>query len=620
VCTPVSISKAGFYNVMHSPVQSSMPSGLPVNAAPLDATLTITDAAAAFEQFQPIPLVLAVNVAQDACAKSLLDEGHDFVVFYLDLKRLLEMNLGHLPLRAISVPYNPTQRFVEDIFPALTQFHRQDVCHEKQQERSQPLSDRTRGMDIKQQLSLLFPTWFIAALYELQSLFHRFKLKGYLIGGIARDLILTEDRTLLLRDIDITVEGEADQAARSVDSHSRNFTVLDVYEEFGTAKLRYKELIMLDFASTRCETYQHCGAMPTIQKRGVSLADDIRRRDFSVNTLALAVHEVGFLYDHVNGLEDLEARRIHVLTGATFFEDPSRILRAYKFASRLNFTFSAQTRWLMRQFLEHAHLTGYKGGGARIKESLKEWLALPPSRTKHELFTHFTGIQGLRILMTTLPDAPGLPFSIGLSQRQRLLQDMERLNLLWEETQSELVEVFRQESPDCDPRDPDTCIERALWNVYICFILAALDQEPAVMNAIMHRLELTRGCRDVYGDFQKLLKENPIANLSADASGQQICEAFDAYESLALVAYVLHHEEARDWIAPMAYYLKRWKFLKPALSGDDLMAMGLPRGEAIGRCLKALRLGHITRQIQHREDEVAYAMEFIQQAKGTGLL
>jgi tRNA nucleotidyltransferase (CCA-adding enzyme) len=586
------------------------------NTPPLPSSCSIAEAIHAFVIELGVAM-LAVPVAMESTpqAANLLQEGYQFVVFYADVKRLIEMNLGHIPVQAISVPFDPSQRFVEDIFPALTHYHAQRYSSSLQKEAS-ITSGTSVGMDMKQQLSLLFPTRFIAALYELQSLFHRSQLKGYLIGGIARDLILTEDRTMLLRDIDITVEGEADQAARFVDSHSRNFTVLDVYEEFGTAKLQYKDLVMLDFASTRCETYQHCGALPTIQSRGVELIEDIRRRDFSINTLALAIHDVGRLFDHVNGLEDLEARRIHVLTGATFFEDPSRILRAYKFATRLGFTLSPQTSWLMQQFLQVVGETGYKGGGARIKESLKEWLSMPPGRNKHELFTHFLSIQGMRVLMTSIPGEQSgerKPFTLGVMQRQQLIHSMERLHGLWDEAQQLMLDVFRQESPDCDPLDPDTCNERVLWNIYICFILSALQQNGAVLEMFMHRLELTRGCREVYSHFSELLKVDPISTLSLDASGQQICQAFDPYDSIALVAYVLHHEQATDWIAPLAYYLKRWKNLKPELSGDDLIALGLPEGGAIGQCLKALRLGYITRQIQHRDDEVAYALEFHQQ-------
>jgi len=446
-------------------------------------------------------------------------------------------------------------------------------------------------------------------------LFKRFQLKGYLIGGVARDLILTEDRKMLIRDVDITVEGQGDKAAQAVDSQSRNFRIEEVYAEFGTAKLQYKDLVMLDMASTRQEVYPYCGALPTVTKRGVPLYEDIRRRDFSINTLGLAIHDVGMLYDYVNALQDLEARRIHVLTGATFFEDPSRILRAFKFANRLNFQLSPQTQWLMQEALGALHLTCYKGGGARIKESLKEWMSLPPSKLKHDLFNQFFGMQGIKLFMMTFLDESEStqPLHLSFEARRTISESMMQLQHLWADVQNNLQDVFQVESPYCDPLDPDTCNERALWYIYLCYMLAPLGGQVALSQKLMIRLELTRACKDILADYNKLLSTQPLKALDLDASALQLCNAFDAYESIALIAYVLQQDNAKAWLEPLTRYLKRWRDLKPDLTGDDLIDLGLPKGESIGKCLKRLRMARITGQVQSRADEIAYVEEFLKE-------
>lgn len=569
-----------------------------------DGSLPILEAQTQFNEHPPTVAYAPINVASCQTADALLSQNAQFIVFRADVDRMVSMQLGHLPLRVISVPYFPTKCFPHDIFPALF------LETTRTSEAKNPYE-----FDMKQQLSFLFPVKFIAALYELQSLFKRIQLKGYLIGGIARDLILTEDRKLLIRDVDITVEGQGHKAALSVDSQSRNFKVEEVYAEFGTAKLMYKDLMMLDFASTRLEHYAYCGAMPTITQRGVPLFQDIARRDFSINTLGLAIHDVGILYDYVNGLKDLEDRLIHVLTGATFFEDPSRMIRAFKFANRLNFKFSIQTEWLMQQCLSVLHLTPYKGGGARIKESLKEWLSLPPSRLKHELFNQFLGMQGIRLLMSRTPEAshPPLPMSLNFEQRSSLMESFQQLQALWHDVQHNLNEVFQIESPYCDPLDPDTCNERALWYVYLCYLFAPIRQNQALTQKLMSRLELTKETIEIVKNYDQLVDAKLLDGLDLDASALQLSKAFDRYESMALIAYVLQQENAKQWLEPLTRYLKRWRLMKPLLTGDDLMQLGVPYGESIGVCLKKLRYAKISGQVQNRSDEEAFVLEFIQQ-------
>jgi tRNA nucleotidyltransferase (CCA-adding enzyme) len=586
------------------PPKKKKPSLIQTAPWTLDAQTSIEEALARFQAESTAFFYAPVDLNPVASAENLLKDGFLFVVFRADLDRMASMQLGHLPVRVISVPYQPTQNFVQDVFPALllNETYLKESHHKHE-------------FDMKQQLSVLFPVKFIAALYELQSLFKRFQLQGYLIGGVARDLILTEDRKMLIRDVDITVEGQGDKAAQAVDSQSRNFRIEEVYAEFGTAKLQYKDLVMLDMASTRQEVYPYCGALPTVTKRGVPLYEDIRRRDFSINTLGLAIHDVGMLYDYVNALQDLEARRIHVLTGATFFEEPSRILRAFKFANRLNFQLSPQTQWLMQEALGALHLTCYKGGGARIKESLKEWMSLPPSKLKHDLFNQFFGMQGIKLFMMTFLDESEStqPLHLSFEARRTISESMMQLQHLWADVQNNLQDVFQVESPYCDPLDPDTCNERALWYIYLCYMLAPLRGQVALSQKLMIRLELTRACKDILADYNKLLSTQPLKALDLDASAIQLCNAFDAYESIALIAYVLQQDNAKAWLEPLTRYLKRWRDLKPDLTGDDLIDLGLPKGESIGKCLKRLRMARITGQVQNRADEIAYVEEFLKE-------
>ena len=144
----------------------------------------------------------------------------------------------------------------------------------------------------------------------------------YIIGGSVRDLILGS----VVKDLDLTVEGDAITLARVLgDKHGGKVTT---HKKFGTAKwflpkeLRTKSSETLDLISARSETYKQPAALPTV-KLG-SINDDIRRRDFTINTLAIRLDGsyFGQLRDDLNGMDDLKNGMIRVLHAKSFFDDP----------------------------------------------------------------------------------------------------------------------------------------------------------------------------------------------------------------------------------------------------------------------------------------------------------
>jgi hypothetical protein len=181
--------------------------------------------------------------------------------------------------------------------------------------------------------------------------------------------------------------------------------------------------------------------------------------------------------------------------------------------------------------------------------------------------------------------------------------------------QHNLNEFFQIESPYCDPLDPDTCNERALWHVYLCYLFCPIRKDEVLKQKLMSRLELTKETIEVVKDYYRLVDAKLLDGLDLDASALQLCKAFDPYESMALIAYILRQENAKQWLEPLTRYLKRWRFMKPLLTGDDLIQLGVPHGESIGLCLKKLRYAKISGQVQNRADEEAFVLEFIEQSR-----
>jgi putative nucleotidyltransferase with HDIG domain len=162
-------------------------------------------------------------------------------------------------------------------------------------------------------------------------------LEAYVIGGFVRDLLLENPS----KDIDIVVVGDGPELANDVASILKVEKV-SVFKTYGTAHFRYKD-IDVEFVGARKESYSADSRKPTTQLG--TIKDDQNRRDFTINALALSLHSSNFgdLVDPFNGVEDLKKGiiRTPLEPEITFSDDPLRMLRAIRFATRLDFKIDA---------------------------------------------------------------------------------------------------------------------------------------------------------------------------------------------------------------------------------------------------------------------------------------
>ncbi|MGB5975679.1 MAG: CBS domain-containing protein, partial [Nodosilinea sp.] len=214
----------------------------------------------------------------------------------------------------------------------------------------------------------------------------------YLVGGAVRDLLLSSDRAPgALPDLDLVVDGCANtvQAGAGVElaaAIEQQFSEVNVqvHGRFQTASLVWhKDLdhslagLMIDIATARTEFYPYPAANPEVEAS--SIQQDLYRRDFTVNALALRLTPpgVGHLLDYFGGLVDLRQGVIRVLHANSFIEDPTRIYRAVRFAVRLGFSLDAQTEG----YIHHAVASGIY---TQLQRQVKQAPALQ-TRLKNEL-------------------------------------------------------------------------------------------------------------------------------------------------------------------------------------------------------------------------------------------
>ena len=218
--------------------------------------------------------------------------------------------------------------------------------------------------------------------------------KLFYIGGVVRDELLNKQSI----DIDITYVGNA------IEYCSKFGEVIQTNPDFGTVRVKipsspHREItdfvpstgsghnvseelnnVIVDFASTRSETYPKKGHLPVVEKIGCSLKEDVLRRDFTINALAKSI-TTGEIVDYVGGLKDLKNKKLRVLHDNSFIDDPTRIIRGLKFAMRFNFELEEHTKKLQDEYLKNIN---YDMSYKRIKKELIETFNAPLSNITKE--------------------------------------------------------------------------------------------------------------------------------------------------------------------------------------------------------------------------------------------
>ena len=373
----------------------------------------------------------------------------------------------------------------------------------------------------------------------------------YAVGGSVRDLLLARP----LVDVDLVTERDAIDVARQALPGAR----ITAHARFRTASITAGGW-RIDVATGRSERYPTPGALPRVS--GASIDADLRRRDFSVNAMALRLDGVAELLDPCGGAADLRAGVIRVLHEQSFVDDATRVYRALRYAGRLGFRIEPSTQALLRAHLRYLDTIG----GERLRREIELVLREPVAGEV------LLACERFGVLQATHP------------------------GLRWDERRADALSA---------PPVPSLPV--------LPFGFALLSGEATADSAasICDRLRLKRDEAAAVGGVAALSAASAMLSRS-DVKPSGVVTLLDRYPAAAVAAFATT-TSVRIAGGLALRYLEEWRHVRPVLGGRDLLGLGIPEGPQVQRGLQLLRAARLDGRVDDRDGEMAMARRF---AKG----
>ncbi len=379
------------------------------------------------------------------------------------------------------------------------------------------------------------------------------QLPIYLVGGCVRDLILGQTPL----DIDIVVEEVAGPLAKNV--ASRYKAKLVTHPQFLTCTLQLPGGRHIDIATARRETYPETASLPVVE--AASLQEDLYRRDFSINAIALSLNEndFGHVWDPFGGVNDIAQEKIRVLHSESFKDDPTRIFRAARFGGRFGYALDWRTRdWMMDSIAQQVPA---KLSGARLREELVPLLMEKDPRPAFRLLAQWGALAYL------------IP------------------NLKWEKSHDLLFGHFIKAKTKGDP-----LVLRLL------ILLHALPVPKAVgsLGHLMFPQKRIEQIEQALQLFVRLRQGQLTLHDAKRASSRTLSPEVVTFldEAVRVRAMFPRKQPVQDW--------RRFQESTPCLSGQDVRDLGYKPGPLFTRIFDALRQARWEGKLRTREEEIRF--------------
>ena len=371
-------------------------------------------------------------------------------------------------------------------------------------------------------------------------------------------------------DLDFSVEGDAAALARGLSNLLGGRVT--AHARFGTATVALPQAQdeqsggRIDLVTTRRESYPRPGQLPVVTPG--SIGDDLARRDFAINAMALPLSPPGAgVLDPMNGLGDLEAGIVRALHPLSFVDDSTRMMRAVRYEQRFGFSIKEGTLAEMSRAMSAGYMDAVSG-----------------DRWRHELE---------RILEETNPVAP-LSRAVELGLMGGLHPAFGKLS---ESNKGGMqrLDALRRAGGEIEPED----------------CLAALFSPLSASEAegVIQRLRLSGRRAALARDTIGLRESEPQIRVSAGCPSE-LARLLEGREPAAVSAWAELTADEGVAKALRRYSTKLW-FVKPELSGTALLGMGVPEGPMVGKILARLRDARLDGAVKSKEEERDLARELL---------
>ncbi|MCX7829942.1 MAG: CBS domain-containing protein [Acidobacteria bacterium] len=396
----------------------------------------------------------------------------------------------------------------------------------------------------------------------------KMSMKCYLVGGVVRDIMLHNK----IKDLDFVVEGDAEKIAEKIASEKGGR--VRSHAAFGTAIWMRPDGSRWDFATARSEYYESPASLPIVEEAG--LIRDLSRRDFTINSMAISINpdDFGEIIDPFGGIKDLRQCRIKVLHGISIIDDPTRAFRAVRFAAKLNFEISPETKQLILNALKQGvfkHLSP--------KRVLSEILEILKSSSVIESLKMLEELQLLRLFWRSIKLTPKLMDRLYKAQK---VSDFFEVNFPKEE------------------------FDRAAF-----FLLNLTDRlSTKELKEFIKYYPFSRKTKELLNTYREATWNLKKKLTIARSKKSEIYTAFASLPMILLLFYLSKCEKEEDEILIKNFILKE-RFVKLEINGEDLKKMGFQPGKHFSVALAETKAAKIDGQLRNKEDEINYAVSVI---------
>lgn len=394
----------------------------------------------------------------------------------------------------------------------------------------------------------------------------------YCVGGFVRDLLLQVANF----DLDLVVEGNGEQLARRLAEELHG--TIRVHDRFGTAVVKLDNEIKIDVATARTEYYEFPAALPKVER--ASIREDMYRRDFTINTMALCLNpdRFGELIDYFGGRKDLENGNIRILYNLSFVEDPTRILRAIRFEQRYEFTIEADTFRFAQEAIER-RLLG----------------RLSYKRTMNELI----------LILNEKDPVPALKRMLETGVWKYILPEVE----LEEE---DFINIRRIPVILAWWNERYYGTNVRAWLVYIVFILSRLSESE--ISGVLERYNLDKYSVNCIEESLNIPSIVELVNQGEHVDPSDLDNLLGGLANENIIYLLLGVKTEKTW-EHIVRYLDVKERVRLDINGNHLIELGLKPGLHFKQILDELYRLKLDGIITSREEEIQMVKSWIQEGR-----